>query len=133
MQKDIDAIEKVQRRAARFVKSDYGMTSSVTSMLADLGWNSLANRRRDARLALMFKIVHGHIAVPVDSLQLKAADSRTRASHEHKYKTQGANTKEFGNSFVHITLAEWNSLPASVAEADSVQSFKAQLAGLARV
>ena len=34
----IDEIERVQRRAARWVKADYGMTSSVTMMLNDFKW-----------------------------------------------------------------------------------------------
>ena len=44
--KDISSIERIQRRAARFVKSDYLTTSSVTAMINDLGWKDLAHRRR---------------------------------------------------------------------------------------
>ena len=36
-----DKIEMVQRRAARFVTNDYGQTSSVTEMIANLGWDTL--------------------------------------------------------------------------------------------
>ena len=35
-------LEKVQRRAARWVLSEYGRHSSVTSMLAQLGWPTVA-------------------------------------------------------------------------------------------
>ena len=38
LQKDITALEKVQHRAARFVKGDYKWDSSVTHMLEELGW-----------------------------------------------------------------------------------------------
>ena len=38
LQKNMQSIEMVQRRAARWVKSDYRYDSSVTSMLADLRW-----------------------------------------------------------------------------------------------
>lgn len=61
-------IEAVQRRAARWVMSDYSRTSSVTSMLHTLGWRSLQLRRADARLVLMYKIIHGLVAIP--SVQL---------------------------------------------------------------
>ena len=40
----INLVESVQRRAARFVTSDYGFTSSVTGMLKLLGWMSLECR-----------------------------------------------------------------------------------------
>ena len=45
LDKNILAIEMVQRRAARWVKSDYLWTSSVTSMLSDLNWSTLQHRR----------------------------------------------------------------------------------------
>ena len=39
--KDIDRLERVQRRAARFVFNDYKPLSSVTSMVSQLGWKPL--------------------------------------------------------------------------------------------
>ena len=44
-QRNVNKLEMVQRRAARFVKGDFDRTSSVTSMLADLRWNTLQERR----------------------------------------------------------------------------------------
>ena len=41
-QKDIDGLERVQRRAARFVFNDYRPLSSVTSMVPQLQWKPLA-------------------------------------------------------------------------------------------
>jgi len=63
----IDQIEMVQRRAARYVTNRYHNTSSVTNMLDHLGWRSLALRRTDARLCLMYKIVHGLVVIPSDN------------------------------------------------------------------
>ena len=37
----IKKIEAVQRRAARFVKSDYDNCSSVNNILVELGWPTL--------------------------------------------------------------------------------------------
>jgi len=45
-----------------FAKNDHRQTSSVTQMLKDLGWESLADRRRDLRLVLLYKIVN-HLAI----------------------------------------------------------------------
>ena len=36
--RDIDSLEQVQWRTARFTTGDYHTTSSVTAMLAELGW-----------------------------------------------------------------------------------------------
>ena len=69
--RDFDSLEQVQRCAARFTTGDYHTTSSVTAMLAELGWKRLEDRRKDLGLALLYKIVHGHVAVPVDALNLE--------------------------------------------------------------
>ena len=44
---DINKLERIQRRAARFVCKDYSYHSSVTDMLNKLGWKDLANRRNN--------------------------------------------------------------------------------------
>ena len=61
--KDINKLENIQRRSARFVKGDYRTTSSVTQMLQELGWQDLQSRRRDLRFALLYKVVMGHMLV----------------------------------------------------------------------
>ena len=54
----IDKIEMVQRRAARWVKQDYRLTSSVSDMLNDLQWTTLYELRKCCRLITFFKILH---------------------------------------------------------------------------
>ncbi len=66
LQKDLDRIENIQRMGARFVKRDYRKTNSVTSMMNELGWKPLAHRRREQRLTLLFKIIHGLVAIPAN-------------------------------------------------------------------
>ena len=97
--KDVDRLERVQRRAATFVNSDYRSTSSITSMLQSLSWTILEDQRRDVRLALAFKTVHGQVAVAVDDIHLTQADSRTRANHPYEYRQKPANTTELQNFF----------------------------------
>ena len=128
LRKNEDILEKVQRKAARFVCGDYRTTSSVTTMLSTLGWNQLEKRRRDVRLALLFKVVHGHVEVTTDDLYLTKADSQTRANHPYKYRVKGANTKELQNFFTYRTISDGNSLPASIVTADSTDAFKVRLA-----
>ena len=52
--KSNDKIEKVQRRAARFVSNNFRRKASVSEMLHALGWQSLDGRRQDQRLVLFF-------------------------------------------------------------------------------
>ena len=50
-QKEVEKLENVQRRAARFVSNNYSRTpGTVTSLLNDIKWNSLQTRRQYSRL-----------------------------------------------------------------------------------
>jgi hypothetical protein len=56
MKTEINKIEAVQRRAARYVVNNQTNRSSVSNMFQRLKWRSLANRRKDATLMMMYKI-----------------------------------------------------------------------------
>ena len=49
----------VQRSAARYVTNRYHNTSSVTSMLDHIEWESLEARQAKNQLTIIFKIIHG--------------------------------------------------------------------------
>ena len=126
LKKDINQLKVVQRRAARWIKNDYGWRSSVTDMLEQLGLESRESRRLHQRLILMYKVMHELIGTSLEDLALEKADGRTRAAHKFKLKHQS--TTEHHYSFVNRAIPEWNRLPATMAEADSLSEFKSQLA-----
>ena len=106
-QNQIYQLEMVQRRAARWVVSDYGRLSSVTRILENLKWQELALRRKQARLLLLYKIVHNLVMI----------------NRSHYFKMQRDNlhiqniyaTQQYHQaSFFPRTIKEWNSLPDSV-------------------
>ena len=66
-QKDIDSLERVQRKAARFCCNNYQPTASVTAMIQDLGWKTLESRRTMTRLTLLYKMSRGEIDIDTDS------------------------------------------------------------------
>jgi len=47
LQKDIDCIQKFQRKGAHMVKSSYYYKNNVTDLINELDWISIADRRRD--------------------------------------------------------------------------------------
>ena len=63
-------------------------------MLHDLGWCDLKDCWRDLRLALLYKIVTGHVAINADQIGLVAADNRTRANHRYKFRAIGASSTD---------------------------------------
>ena len=67
LDKDINLIENIQKRSARFITGDYRSreSGSMTRMLQELNLPTLQQRRKDARLTFLFKISHGLVpAIP---------------------------------------------------------------------
>jgi hypothetical protein len=83
--KDIKQLEQVQRRGARFVQRNYSRESSVSDMITELGWESLQSRRKDARLTLFHKVVHGAVKVNADDYLTKEY-SRTRSNNSTNFR-----------------------------------------------
>ena len=98
-------------------------------MLAQIGLTILERRRRDLQLALLFKAIHGHVAVSADDLGLEKADSRTRSNHRHKFRTLASSTNILRYSFTHRTVPEWNAILTSTVESGTPDGFEARLAG----
>ena len=79
-------LEKIQRHAARMCCNNYTRMASVTTMLLDLGWSSLEDRRSSIRLNMLYKIVHG--LVDIDATENLILQTRShRRSHQFSYQT----------------------------------------------
>lgn len=126
LKEDKNRIEMVQRRAARYVVNRYHNTSSVTSMLEELKWPTLEERRQRARLVLMYKIVNG--LVKIDATDRLVQPSRlSRNMGQHSFQIPSCNTIIRKESFYPRTIRDWNALPTDTATAKSLESFKAHL------
>ena len=77
--KQISQLDYVQRRVARFVSNNFQdrEPGAVTSIISNLKWESLEQRREKARSVLMYKIVHNFVEIHAEHLIIPA-DSRTR-------------------------------------------------------
>ena len=123
---DIDALEKVQRRAALYVTNNYQPRESVTNMIADLGWQPLQDRRRAFRLSMLFKIQNGLVGIdPKDNLQQPVRKSRS--SNTNSYTIPRSRIEAHKMSFYPNTIRDWNGLQPDVQAVKDLQSFKACL------
>lgn len=122
-QNHIQAIEQVQRRAARFVFNDYSTRTPgcVSNMIKDLNWQSLEQRRKHSRLSMMYKIRNNLVDINADRF-LQKSDTRTRG--HHRLFQERISDKTLANSFFPRTVRDWNLLSASVVSAPSVDSFR---------
>ncbi len=127
LQKDIMEVEKIQRSAARVVKNEYrrGPEISITALIEELGWDSLQERRKNARLCMLYKAANGVVALPQEYLITQ--DKRTRGGNSSNFKHIRAKKKQSEQSFVVRTIPEWNGLPVDSKGAPTLETFKARL------
>ena len=122
----INQIEKVQRRAARYVTNRYHNTSSVTDMLQNLNWPSLEIRRTRIRLIMFYKIIHHVVAIhPLDTLLLPTTTITRYNIIIVIYQHIRTDKDSYKYSFYPRTIIQWNLLPIHVHEAVTVDAFKA--------
>ena len=60
----IHSLEKVQRRAARYVCNKNKQRDSPTDMMNQMKWKSLEDRRTKSRLSMTYKIMHNYVDIP---------------------------------------------------------------------
>ena len=108
----LSGIPMVQLRAARWVTHRYHNTSSVTDMLKDLGWVTLEERRRQARLTMMHKILQHLVAISSHPLRY-AIHSRSRLAHQASLCQLHTNNDGHKYSYFPRTIVDWNTLPAA--------------------
>ena len=120
---DIDTLERVNRRAARMVfnKGWREQDVSVSALLSELGWQTLADRRENQRLTMLYKISHGLVAVPPTRL---IKPSRSTRGHSRKYQVISTTLDRVKNSFYPRTIPQWNRLSNDTVNAQSLELFK---------
>lgn len=122
-QKDIKLIEKVQRRATKVVPGLKNM--KYEQRLRAMNLPSLKYRRKRGDLIEAYKLTHGLYSVNQGLLKLDE-NKRTRG-HAYKVVKESCNSSIRQRFFSSRVVNDWNGLPASIAEASSMDSFKARL------
>ena len=61
---NIQKLESIQRRAARFCFNNFSRHCSVTSLLTLLGLSSLQSRKKKAKLLIMYKSINSNLCIP---------------------------------------------------------------------
>ena len=108
---NIRKLEAVQRRAAQFVCNSYRQIASVSSMLNELSWPLLEQRRAEARLGLFYRIVHK--SVDIDAATLMTRSTRpTRKANVVQYTRHMTSKDCYKFSFIPRTIIQWNGIAA---------------------
>jgi len=109
----IRALNRVQNKATKFAHCS-GSTE----------WESLAQRRKTARMCALYKAYNGDRAWKEIRDRLHAPSYLSRVDHNWKIRTrkQRRDTGEY--SFVNRSIADWNQLPTGVIGTDNGNTHK---------
>ena len=102
--------------------SDYDYSSSISSILNQLNWPSLAIRRQVSRLVMFYKIVHRYVALDVPN-EIVLFNAITRG-HNMKYRTPFCRVDVYKNSFYPVMIRLWNTLPEDIIYSNSLRQFR---------
>jgi len=129
LKKDIEALEKVQRRATKMFcmrNKPYG------KRLETLNLTSLEDRRNRGDLIQMFKIVNGKDKVNwVRDLRKICSNTRGHKSRYERELTKKSSQRF--NFFINRVVNNWNSLDQQTIDSESVNAFKNNLDRKTRV
>ena len=128
---DITKLEKVQRRAARYIFNDYSSFHSVSAMLDQLNWPSLESRRDYPKIIMFYKIIKGLVDI-TPTPDLTPVLSVTRG-HSYRFYVTSSRISCHLFSFVPAATTLWNSLPSLMVEVNSLELFRKQLAILLNI
>ncbi|KAK7105620.1 uncharacterized protein [Littorina saxatilis] len=151
LKKDIDCIERVQRKASRFITGDFRSSTpgSVTRLLEKTGLQPLQQRRQQLRLTFFYRVVEGLVpALPSHQFLTEQKQGRKIRPVRHPdhhtsnivsqfsrnnsrpYSVPQGRTDQFRNSFFVKTAQDWNLLEDNTVTSKSIGIFKAKLAAV---
>ena len=119
-------LEMVQRRAARYVTNRHHNRSSVSDMISHLNWKSLEERRKNARLAMLYKMTNNMVNIDTEE-RLIPPNRYSRNMHQRSFRVFYHRSDFRKESFFPRTIRDWNALPPAVASAESLGVFKTLL------
>ena len=102
-------------------KSKFSTYSSVTSMLTQLNWQSLEERRTNAIIIMFYKVINNLISINF-SHDLQPVMSSTRGFLK-RFISLPARINSYYYSFLPHSIRLWNSLPANLVMESDLNSF----------
>ena len=97
-------------------------------MIQTLEWPTLKERRRVARLTMLFKFQHDLAIAPYIKRKLKPMTVRDRRGHSKQLERVLLGKAAYRHhSFLPKTIREWNRLPQHAVDARTLPAFVARI------
>ena len=127
----MNTIEKVQRRAARWIANKYDHDTDTNRIMESLCLPSLVSRRRQSRLSTFYKLHHGQTEILTrNKPQISTRRRSNRTTHPLSYTIHRSRTTCRQKSFFPKTTEDWNKLPEEIVSAPGHDEFLAMLEAL---
>lgn len=114
---NVEELERVQKRAARFVSGDYNFQKRSSGLRDKLGWPLLENRRKYLRLSFFYNVLNNNTGIQKEKYIKEPSYISARTDHPLKAREYSCRINAFKYSFFPRTVHDWNGLPAQIATA----------------
>ena len=114
-------LERIQHYAARFVANDHRRTTSPTTLVLTLNWQTLERRRIIKQAMTFYKILDNIIKINAPAGLL------TRSHNRHHYSVPRSQLKTVVYSFYPRAIRIWNTIPKEITEIKQPESFQAAI------
>ena len=119
-------LQKLQNRAAR-VLTFSGYDASADPLIEILGWQKLESQRSFHKAVMVYKSLNGLAPEYMRSMFIYRDTVYSLRDAEGKLNIPKPRTNYLKNSFSYTGAVLWNSLPAGLRQAKTLESFKAGL------
>ena len=101
-------LERVQRRAARWVSNQFKLEASATEILSKLEWVPLEERRAKSKVLIFHKAMYREIEIPMGEVNINNNKTRSQGTN---IRVPQSRTNAHLHSFYPSTIRLWNSMP----------------------
>ena len=120
----INRLERIQHYAARFVANDHRRTTSPTTLVLTLNWQTLERRRTIKQAMSFYTILNNIIEINPPTGLL------TRSHNRHHFTIPRSRLNTVVYSFYPRTIRIWNKIPKEITEIKQPESFHAAISKL---
>ena len=121
---NIEKLERIQRRGARFVNNNYDRFASPSAMIKELGWEPLIERRAKAKAITTYKIINQLIDIPRERfIQSNLTCTRSQSTLLIPF----CRTNIYKFSYFPSAAKLWNTVPVYIRDQRTLAAFKSSL------
>lgn len=127
---NVTKLEKVQRKALRFIHNKYKRTDSPTNLAAISGLETLSSRAQQARLKFLFHLMHNYYKIDVSKYISFSQSRPSRHKHAAAITEYSCHNDTFMYSYFPLVIREWNRLDPSIITATTLSQFTSRIESL---